>query len=74
MRLLNVLYILNLSVNLLSETSLYNIGLVKSFNKKALYIWAKNGSLVLKIVRKGGIYIVNWINEVVKECVFLTSV
>jgi hypothetical protein len=37
-RLLNVLYISNLSINLLSRTSLYNIGLIRSFNKKALYI------------------------------------
>jgi hypothetical protein len=38
MRLLNVLYVLNLDVNLLFRTSLYNIGLIRSFNKKALYI------------------------------------
>jgi hypothetical protein len=73
-RLLNVLYISNLSVNLLFRTSLYNVGLVRSFNKKALYIWVKNNSLMLKAVRKDDIYIVNWINKAVKECVFLTSV
>jgi hypothetical protein len=38
MRLLNVLYVLNLDVNLLFRTSLYNVGLIRSFNKKALYI------------------------------------
>jgi hypothetical protein len=37
-RLLNVLYISNLDVNLLFRTSLYNARLIRSFNKKTLYI------------------------------------
>jgi hypothetical protein len=59
MRLLNVLYVSNLGINLLSRTSLYDVGLIRSFNKKTLYMWVKNESLVLKVVRKDDIYMIN---------------
>ena len=51
MNLLNVLYIPDLGVNLLSGAVLYNIGLQGSFDKQALYIYNKKGSLVLKAVK-----------------------
>ena len=47
----NVLYIPNLGVNLLSGAALCNIGLQGSFDKQALYIHNKKGSLVLKAVK-----------------------
>lgn len=59
MTLLNVLYIPDLSVNLLSGSALCDSGLSGSFNKKALYMHAKDSSLVLKAVRQNGIYIIN---------------
>jgi hypothetical protein len=57
--LLNILYISDLRVNLLSGAALYKKELRDSFNKHALYIYNRKGSLVLKAVKQGGIYIVN---------------
>jgi hypothetical protein len=51
MNLLNILYVLNLGVNLLSNAILCNIGLRGNFNKRALYIHDKNNSLILKVIK-----------------------
>ena len=59
MTLSNVLYVPDLGVSLLSGSSLCDSGLLGSFNKRALYMRAKDGSLVLKAVRRNGIYMVN---------------
>jgi hypothetical protein len=49
--LLNIFYILNLKINLLSGAALYKKGLRSSFNKHALYIYNYKNSLVLKAVK-----------------------
>ena len=59
MNLSNVLYVPDLGVNLLSGNALCQKGLQGSFDKRALYMHDKKGSLVLKAVKQGGIYIVN---------------
>jgi hypothetical protein len=59
MIILNILYILGLSTNLLSEDIFYKANLYKSFNKGATYIRADNSSLVLKAVKRDSIYIIN---------------
>jgi hypothetical protein len=57
--LLNIFYIFNLRVNLLFSAALCKKELRSNFNKHALYIYNHKGSLVLKAVKQGGIYIVN---------------
>jgi hypothetical protein len=57
--LLNIFYIFNLKINLLSGAALCKKGLKSSFNKHALYIYNHKGSLVLKAVKQDDIYIVN---------------
>jgi hypothetical protein len=59
MTLLNVLYIPGLGINLLSGDALCEAGLHGSFNKGAIYMRADDGSLILKAVKRDGIYIVN---------------
>ena len=51
MNLSNVLYVPDLGVNLLSGAALCNMGLQGSFDKQALYIHNKKGSLVLKAIK-----------------------
>jgi hypothetical protein len=59
MTLLNILYILGLNTNLLSESALYKAGLYESFNKGAIYIRANNSNLVFKAIKRDSIYIIN---------------
>jgi hypothetical protein len=59
MNLLNVLYVFDLSVNLLSGNALCEKELHGSFDKLTLYMHDKKGRLILKTVKQGGIYIVN---------------
>jgi hypothetical protein len=70
MTLLNILYIPGLGTNLLSGGALCEAGLYKSFNKRAIYMRADNGSLVLKAVKQDGIYIMNWISKNVRHMAF----
>jgi hypothetical protein len=73
--LLNIFYIFNLKINLLSGAALCKKGLKSSFNKHALYIYNHKGSLVLKAVKQGGIYIVNRITSDLEYSTFpITSV
>ena len=72
--LLNILYIPNLGVNLLSRNTLYEKGLQGSFNKQALYIYNKKGNLVLKAVKQGGIYIINRIASNLELSAFPTAI
>ena len=73
--LLNIFYIFNLKVNLLSNAALYKKGLKDNFNKHALYIYNYKGSLILKAVKQSGIYIVNRIIFNLRYSVFsITSV
>jgi hypothetical protein len=59
MTLLNILYILGLSTNLLSRSILYKASLYGSFNKGAIYIRADDSSLILKAIKRDSIYIIN---------------
>jgi hypothetical protein len=71
----NVLYVSDLGVNLLSGAALCKKGLRGSFNKHALYMHDRKGSLVLKAVKQGGIYIVNRITSGLEHSAFpITSV
>jgi hypothetical protein len=73
--LLNIFYIFNLKINLLFGAALCKKGLRGSFNKHALYIYNHKGSLVLKAVKQGGIYIVNRITSDLEHSAFpITSV
>jgi hypothetical protein len=73
--LLNIFYISDLGINLLSGAALCKKGLRGSFNKHALYIHNRKGSLVLKAVKQGGIYIVNRITSGLGHSAFpITSV
>jgi hypothetical protein len=51
MNLLKVFYVPNLGVNLFFKTTFYEKGLRDSFNKRALYIYNRKGSLILKAVK-----------------------
>jgi hypothetical protein len=51
MNLLNILYVFNLSVNLLSRNALYEKELHGSFNKLTLYIHDKKSRLILKTIK-----------------------
>jgi hypothetical protein len=51
MNLLKVFYVLNLGVNFLSKTIFYEKSLRDSFNKRALYIYNRKDSLILKAVK-----------------------
>jgi hypothetical protein len=70
MTLLNILYVSGLGTNLLSRGALYKAGLYGSFNKSVIYIRADNSSLVLKAVKRDGIYIINWISKNIRYIVF----
>ena len=74
MNLSNVLYVPDLGVNLLSGAALCNMGLQGSFDKQALYMHDKKGSLVLKAVKQNGIYIVNRIARGLQSVAFPASV
>lgn len=74
MNLSNVLYVPDLGVNLLSGAALCNMGLQGSFDKRALYMHDKNGSLILKAVKQNGIYIVNRIAKGLQSVAFPASV
>jgi hypothetical protein len=49
--LLKVFYVPNLGVNLFSKTAFYKKSLRDSFNKRALYIYNRKGSLILKAIK-----------------------
>jgi hypothetical protein len=51
MNLLKVLYVSDLGVNLLSETAFYEKSLRGNFNKRALYIYNRKDSLILKTIK-----------------------
>jgi hypothetical protein len=51
MNLLNIFYVSDLSVNLLSRNILYKKGFYGSFNKLVLYMYNKKGRLILKTVK-----------------------
>jgi hypothetical protein len=74
MNLLNIFYVFDLSVNLLSRNALYKKGFHDSFNKLALYMHDKKDRLILKTVKQGGIYIVNRIVLNLRQSTFLTTV
>jgi hypothetical protein len=74
MNLLNILYVPDLSVNLLSGNALCEKGLHNSFNKLALYMHDKKGRLILKTIKQGGIYIVNRIALNLEQSAFPTTV
>ena len=74
MNLSNVLYVPDLGVNLLSGAALCNMGLQGSFDKRALYMHDKKGSLILKAVKQNGIYIVNRIAKGLQSVAFPASV
>jgi hypothetical protein len=74
MNLLNILYVPDLGVNLLSGNALCEKGLHNSFNKLALYMHDKKGRLILKTIKQGGIYIVNRIALNLGQSAFPTTV
>jgi nicotinamide riboside transporter PnuC len=59
MTLLNILYILGLSTNLLFKSIFYKAGFYGSFSKRVIYIRANNNTLVLKAIKQDSIYIIN---------------
>jgi hypothetical protein len=51
MNLLKVFYVPDFGVNLLFKTALYEKDLRDNFNKRALYIYNRKGSLILKAIK-----------------------
>jgi hypothetical protein len=72
--LLNVFYVSDLGVNLLSRNALCEKELYGSFNKLALYMHDKKDRLILKTIKQGGIYIVNRIALNLRQSAFPTTV